>query len=585
MPFSILEGPGGTPVVAKGTADGALRVEAVIEGGEGLASEAEQVATTAAVAAVGEIAADIESAVDGLEAKADTANSKLDALEPDLEEVRADADATRVAAQSLDSKVATAANQVLAQTSLTSIVGQTDELEADADATRVAAEASAVSQASLDSKATADPATGERQTTAIGFLTTIAAIATITLSQLRDAIVSVLETIRDRLVPPTITGQARVAPVLQLAHITHTPASMISLGGDVAIHRRMDLGIAGGGTIAYIPARSCVRLGVDGVSGSRATYRQRMWCPYIPSTVQHYSWSAPFDAARAGQKTRAGPFDDENGIFVLQSATAVSLVVRSSATGSLVETPTTIPGLNPALEHTFDLFYQWPAGRAELWVDGARVVNISHAGGAVQWMGRGNLPFTVEIENDGTSAAGFVDLHHFCVFSEGASHLQINGVTVDATVTSIPTGGKLLMQARIRQTIDVGTLTGIKNREVYVPDKVHVDTTAGPLVVVVFANGTVTGTPSWNTALGDAGVEYDSAGVFVGADGLVVGRATIDTTTGSCEIKLGDINIMHFTATAGAFTVPGSEVIQVVGFARSGTVSSAKVTIDAARVA
>jgi hypothetical protein len=102
------------------------------------------------------------------------------------------------------------------------------------------------------------------------------------------------------------------------------------------------------------------------------------------------------------------------------------------------------------------------------------------------------------------------------------------------------------------------------------------------MVFKIYANGTVGGSPSWTPAAGDPGIEYDTAGTFIGATGLLVADGTIDTTTGSAEVSLGEILIEAFTATSGAFN--GSETIQIVGFARTGSVSSASVSIDAARL-
>jgi hypothetical protein len=382
---------------------------------------------------------------------------------------------------------------------------------------------------------------------------------------------------------PTVSGESRVASKLTLTSVVHDPNSLISLGGTAVTHRRCDVDLTGGGTVEYLPARRAIRFAVDGTSGQWVTYRQRMWNPYVSGASIRLTFASPFSAAQANQEKRVGLFDDDDGIFLLQTASAVSFGIRSSVSGSLVETITPIPGLDPTLDHICQIAYQWPAGRVEFWVDGARLLNLDKSGGAVPWMGKPSLPFTVEVRNVGASVAGHIDVHHFNVVLEGAERLQENEVTIRATTTSIPTGGKMMIQGRVAQDVDLGTILNLDNRGVYVPKRVRVSTTNGPMVVRVFANGTVSGTPSWTPATDDAGIEYDTAAVFAGATGVFVGSSTIDTTTGSCEIDLGNPNIEAFTATSGAFL--GAEVVQVVGYARSGTVGSADVDVTAVRLA
>ncbi len=397
-----------------------------------------------------------------------------------------------------------------------------------------------------------------------------------------DATRIAVEEIAAKTPEPTIAGLGRSASMLTLASVIHTPNNLIPLGGTAATHRRCDVQFVGGGAVEYLPDRHVLRFSVTGADGDRSSYRLRMWCPYVPETTQRISFVVPFGPAQTNQEKRTGQFDDDNGVGILQTSAGVSLFIRSSVSGSVVETPTPIPGFDPTIEHTCQIAYQWPAGRVEFWVDGVRLLNLTMSGGAGPWMSHANLPFSVEIKNVAASAASFVDACNFKVVAEGVDKLEQTGVTVVGTATSIPTGGKLILQARVKSAFDIGTLTGLENRGVYVPDRVRVSTTNGPMVVRVYANGTVGGSPVWNPSPGDAGVEFDTAGTFAGADGLFVVDGTIDTTTGSVEIDLGEIDIRAFTATSGAF-VP-SETVQIVGFARSGTVSSATASLDAARL-
>jgi hypothetical protein len=391
------------------------------------------------------------------------------------------------------------------------------------------------------------------------------------------------EEIRDRLPILTMAGAGRVAPFRSLSHVQHDPGNLVSLGGTVAFNPRCDFAIAGGGSLEYVPTKRAVRLAVSGSSGAVATYRQRMWNPAIPGAVQVVVFAVPFDAPHTNQETRVGAFDDSDGVYVLQTSSGVSLGIRSSVTGSPVETTTAIAGLNPALDNIVELRYLWPAGGVEVWSNGARLLAVSKAAGAeAPWMRRPNLPFTAEIRNVGASSAGFVDVIHFDVHSEGADRINRSPATLLSTTTSIPTGGKLMAQIRARQTFDVGTFTNIPNRNVYLPRHIRVDTTNGPMIVRCYANGTTNGAEVWVASTVEMGIEVDQTATFVGASGVLFAAGTIDATTGSCDIEFTDSSIEAFAATSGAYF--GSEVLQIVGFARTGTVSTASARVELERI-
>ena len=173
--------------------------------------------------------------------------------------------------------------------------------------------------------------------------------------------------------------------------------------------------------------------------------------------------------------TRAmGLFDDDNGIFMQDNEGTVEAVIRSSTSGSAVDTAVTqanwnldtMDGTGPSgvtLDATKSqivaIDFEWlGVGRVRIGfvVDGLFIYvhEFLHANrSAGVYMSTPNLPIRYEIENDGTGAAS--SLEHICcsVMSEGG--LQDNGLlqyestggthvdcNVDGTIYAIM-GGRL----------------------------------------------------------------------------------------------------------------------------------------------
>ena len=92
-----------------------------------------------------------------------------------------------------------------------------------------------------------------------------------------------------------------------------------------------------GGTSEHLINESSVRMTVT-ASGHSILRRTRKRFPYQPgkalSVLQSFAGSEP----QAGLVQELGLFDDNNGIVLRASGTTVQFVVRSSTTGSVVET-------------------------------------------------------------------------------------------------------------------------------------------------------------------------------------------------------------------------------------------------------
>lgn len=235
----------------------------------------------------------------------------------------------------------------------------------------------------------------------------------------------------------------------------------------------------------------------------------------------------------------AGIFDDDNGIFMLDDQGTLKAVIRSSASGSPVDTEVAQSAWNldkldgtGASGITIDatksqiiiIDYEWlGVGRVRIGFvfDGIPIychefLNANNNAGV--YMSTPNLPLRYEIENDGTGAAS--ELEHICssVMSEGG--VQDNGVLRhkdSGSISGLATGttyaiiGIRLQSGKVDASVLMETLSVLAATT---NDKAHWELVFNPTVAGTFTysnetNSTVqtaTGSSS-NTVTG--GTEID----------------------------------------------------------------------------
>ena len=163
---------------------------------------------------------------------------------------------------------------------------------------------------------------------------------------------------------------------------------------------------------------------------------------YQPGKSQLVFMTGTIGTGGAGITRAMGLFDDENGIFVQDNEGTVRFVVRSKATGSVVEetasqslwnmdkldgTGSSRVTLDATKSQILVIDMEWlgvGSVRIGFVVDGAIIYchTFHHANSvAGAYMTTPNLPLRYEIANDGTGAAS--SLEHICstVISEGGS--------------------------------------------------------------------------------------------------------------------------------------------------------------------
>lgn len=346
-------------------------------------------------------------------------------------------------------------------------------------------------------------------------------------------------------------GQDRVVGAVGLAYMSHEPERMVSDGGAEAHHHGWSLRRTGTTTAEYIPNESAVKLTVGTASGDAITYRQDARNLYVPGSQQRPLFTAVFGPPRANQIAYAGYFSDSNGLGFYQSNTERGVFVRSSVTGSTVETlyPTT-KWVNQSAASAWDItknnIYEMPfawlsAGNPEWFINHGFAHTVDFRGNiAVPWMRTPNLPLSYELKNTGaTSSGGYLKAICAKCDSEGPGTLtgEVYSAENATEITSIDTTGRPVLTIQTAATVTVGTHTGLTNGGIYVPTEFGVRGTSGAGIVTCILNGGAL-TGSSFAATDDPGMQFDVASTAIAAGGTIVGQGAVDTTVGSMSSAL-----------------------------------------------
>jgi hypothetical protein len=218
-----------------------------------------------------------------------------------------------------------------------------------------------------------------------------------------------------------------------------------------------------GGSAVHNRDRSEVVLAVDGaVTGSKVVRQTKTVQRYIPGRTAEASFAFRFTDTAAGIRKRIGMFDDQNGLFLEEIGDELAFVIRSNASGSVVDTRITqanwnqnkldgtgINGvtLDPTMRQIVIFEYEWyGAGLAEMKFvidDHPISVHKQFHGNRQElpWMGTPFVPFRCEIENI-SSTAGTHSLHQSSnsFMLEGNTGLLGVSVSVNSPITGTTLG-------------------------------------------------------------------------------------------------------------------------------------------------
>jgi hypothetical protein len=175
-----------------------------------------------------------------------------------------------------------------------------------------------------------------------------------------------------------------------------------------------------------------------------AIYQTRTYWPYFSGMSQQCVFSGNFMGSQSGVIKRYGIFDDNNGCFFMLSGTALSVVVRSNTSGSVVDT--IVPQSSWNLDHLdgtgqstysldttksqiFTVDFQWlGVGKVRFGVQTPLGIAYCHVvyNNNVRtgvYMKNPNLPIRAQITNNNTSQGSAPAMSQICAYvgSEGAA--------------------------------------------------------------------------------------------------------------------------------------------------------------------
>ena len=325
------------------------------------------------------------------------------------------------------------------------------------------------------------------------------------------------------------------------------------------------------GSTQYNSNTSEISLIVDNTNGAYVKRETTKVFAYQPGKSLQILTTFVFNQPKPGLRQRVGYFNDNNGIFLEQSESTISFVVRSNGTGTPSDTNRAIQsnwnidpldGTGPSLK-TLDLtkaqiFWtdiEWlgvGSVRCGFVIDGQLIHchTFHHANITTgTYMTTACLPVRYEIENISATSGGSSTLKQICssVISEGGYDLRGRPRSVANTVlTDLATSGTFYNLMSIRLKSD------------------RLDAIVVPKNITVFGKGsntrihwkmiegsTITG-GAWVSAGSDSAVEYNSTGTLSGGTTLVEGFIGVDNQ--SSETASLDSGLFKFQLRRNGFT-------------------------------
>jgi len=267
-------------------------------------------------------------------------------------------------------------------------------------------------------------------------------------------------------------------------------------------------------------------------------HQSRMYHHYMPGKSQMTLQSFNFTGSRLGTNKRIGLFDDNNGIFFLQSGDGTkAIVLRSNVSGSVYDETVTqnnwnidkLDGTGPSLfnlnttqTQLFTADFQWlGVGRVRAGFVHNGDIIIAHEfynsnnKPSVYWSNP-NLPVRCEIRNYSGLAAGTDSFDQICatVVSEGGyTEAGVDFAAVNTSTRSVATTSKLPLIAISLKT----GYYGKPNRSVVRANALNVYTADNAISYEFWrlpSTGSISG-GTWTSANNESVVQYNEGGTSV----------------------------------------------------------------------
>lgn len=347
------------------------------------------------------------------------------------------------------------------------------------------------------------------------------------------------------------------------------PYTLFDSQNRYAADDQFDTSTATGGSTTYQANESTVDLNVTTSSGSevvRQTYRN---FPYQPGKSLLVLTTFVMNAAKTGLRQRVGYFNTQNGVFLQQDDTTISVVLRSYTSG-VVSDARAVPRSQwngDKLDGTGDSGYTLDLTKSQIFfidvewlgvgsvrcgfiIDGKYIIAHTFNNANEQtkvYMTTAVLPVRYEITNK-TSTASSSKLKQICstVISEGGYEQAVANQIARRTTVLAAIGTTFIPLVSIRLASDaLGA--------VVLPNLVNVlPTSNGDYEIALVKNATLTGA-SWDTSTFQ-NVDYD-----VTATAMSGGRMVQNDYTKSSP-----------QATPGVFTTTGYNFDLQIGVSLSG---------------
>lgn len=331
----------------------------------------------------------------------------------------------------------------------------------------------------------------------------------------------------------------------------------------------------GAGTIVYNPDERAVTLDTNGTaSGDFASRQSHFYHPYQAGTMMRVLQSMVCgDAGKDDVRRRWGLFDSGNGLFWEQDGSGLYCVVRSSTTGSVVDTRVAQADWNAdPLDGTIN--FNLDVTKANLyWIDvqwlGVGVVRfgvyeddgtktIAHIfqnpnNNTTSYMRQGTLPIRFECENTNTAVSSS-ELKNICTAVQNIGRTKNQLQSRAACTTSPKTVGAASGEVPTLSLRPRETFNGLPNRTTSLLESVNVYNPSAENVLVRLKRGTIPSGDAFNTTITNSGspIEIDEAAlglIFQGeeiwATFLPSGESVIYNFLNEAEELQDDVGIVY----------------------------------------
>jgi hypothetical protein len=308
-----------------------------------------------------------------------------------------------------------------------------------------------------------------------------------------------------------------------------------------------DRSTANSGSIAYNTNKKAAILSTAAVSNSSAVMQSFDYFKYHPARSQFFVISGNFGVGVSNVTKRIGCFDEENGFFLQITSTAISVVVRSSVSGSVVDNAiaqaswnvNTLASLDLSKQQILFVDFQWlGSGRVRFgFVINGEIVFchfFNHANIITTLYSQtANLPVRVEITG---SAVASIEFACAAVVCDGA--YSPDGIL--RTINSGSTGGRNISGTTADfPLISLQKQTAFSKMPIMIKQIQAFVSSSDDVLLKVVKNATLTGASWVNAPLGYA--QYDiSATSYTGGTQMfsdyLRGASTVGSVTSIIDI-------------------------------------------------